>query len=130
MLLNSPLLRYVKDITTDEQYKWLKRVKSSDHYMLDCQLVIAPLRFGVLQKDLRSTLNWINEHVVLNLPTFLYYPGPKTLGVLLRIATGMINNLDLSEETKREVHMNVIHNVERECRILELESLPFQGIES
>lgn len=125
MLLNSPLLRYVEDKSTVEQYQWLKNASDSDHYMLDCQLVLTPIRFGILQKDLRSTLNWINKNIVLNLPVYVYYPGPKTLGVLLRIATGMINKLDLPEEVKQEIHINVVRNIERECRILELEDLPF-----
>lgn len=125
MLLNSPLLRYVEEEATAKKYNWLNCNKDWDQYLLDCQLVFAPVKFGLLQKDLRSTLNWINKNIVLQLPQYIYYPNTKTLNVVLRIATGMINKLDLPDEIKQEMHMNMINNIEREIRFLDLENLPF-----
>lgn len=111
--------------TLAEQYMWLNQNKDWDHYILDSQGVIAPLCFGLMQKDLRSTINWINKNIVLNLPNYMPWPGLKTLGVLLRIATGMINKLDLPDDVKRKIHVNMINNVEQEYRRLDTESLPF-----
>lgn len=125
MLLNSSLLRYVEEEATVKKYNWLNHNKDWDQYLLDCQLVFAPVKFGLLQKDLRSTLNWINKNIVLQLPQYIYYPNTKTLNVVLRIATGMINKLDLPNEIKQEIHMNMINNIEREIRFLDLENLPF-----
>lgn len=129
MLIHSTLLRHVQNKDPVEQYQYLRKVIYADRHALQDQTVIGPIRFGLMPSDVRNLVEWINTKIVLNLDNYLYYAGNKTLGVLLRIATGMINKLDLPEEIKQEIHSNVIYNVHKEQCRLELSLLPFQDIE-
>lgn len=125
MLLHTPLLRYVEGETLVEQYKFLRNNYTQDHYMLDDQSVIAPIQFDLMQSDVRKTINWINSRITINMDTFLCYPGNKTLDVLLRIATGMINKLDISDNLQNIMWQSMIDNVHKELALVDASTLPF-----
>lgn len=125
MLIHSPLLRYVEGETLAEQYKFLRDDISLDHYALDDQSVIAPVHFIPMPSDVRNVVNWINKNIVLNLDKYLYFPGIRTLNVMLRIATGMINKLDIEKDVRILMHDSMISNIQKEFALLEVELLPF-----
>ena len=125
MLIHSPLLRNVDDRSLAEQYNWLLHCWESDRFMLDDTYV-----FGVelicMSKEVRKFVRWVNYNIVLRIGQYEYEPL-KTYEVLLRIATGMLNKLNLPRETKLLIHTNMTSNIHNELDRVMIESLPFIG---
>lgn len=123
MLIHSPLLRYVEGMSIAEQYNWLLHVYSQDRFMLDDTSV-----FGVelfcMSKDVRKFVHWVNLKIVLKLGQH-EYESSKTYNVLLRIATGMLNKLDLPNNVKLIMHDNMTRNIHKELDNIIMETLPF-----
>ena len=123
MLIHSPLLQYAEGMSIAEQYNWLLRVYSQDQFMLDDSSV-----FGVelfcMSKDVRKFVHWVNLKIVLKLGR-REYESSKTYNVLLRIATGMLNKLDLPNNVKLIMHDNMTRNIHKELDNIIMETLPF-----
>lgn len=65
---------------------------------------------------------WVNENICLTLDIDHY----KTIGVKLRIATGMLNNIEsLTDEEKIQIHSNLTSNVWNEYELIQTSLLPF-----
>lgn len=75
-------------------------------------------------RDVQKFIHWVNQKIVLRIGQY-EYESIKTYDVLLRIATGMLNKLDLSKEEKIEMHDNMVKNVHRELNNVMFQSLPF-----
>lgn len=128
MLIHSTLLRYVENEPLARKYDYLREVIHADRFSLLDQSVISPMKFNLMPSDVQKLITWINTKIVLNLPGFLNYPGNKTFEVLLRIATGMINKLDIPEIMKQQMHTNMIKNLRTELYVVDADLLPFQGV--
>jgi len=70
---------------------------------------------------LRAIVRWINQKIVLELGIAKY----QTINVRLRIATGMINNLNLSKNLAISIHSHLVKNIQREMGLINTEDLPF-----
>lgn len=75
-------------------------------------------------RDVHKFIHWVNKKIVLRIGQY-EYESIKTYDVLLRIATGMLNKLDLPKEEKIEMHDNMVKNVHRELNNVMFQSLPF-----
>ena len=78
-----------------------------------------------INPDLRRIVKWVNKKLVLQLGIIDY----RTIGVRLRIATGMINKLvhekKLSEKTGMLIHFSLVSNLNREISAISTQDLPF-----
>jgi hypothetical protein len=78
-----------------------------------------------INPDLRSIVRWVNKKIVLQLGIIDY----RTIGVRLRIATGMINKLvhenRLPEKTGMLIHFSLVSNLNREISAINTQDLPF-----
>lgn len=123
MLIHSPLLQYVEGMSIAEQYNWLLRVYSQDQFMLDDTSVFG-VELRCMSKDVRKFVHWVNLKIVLKLGRH-EYESSKTYNVLLRIATGMLNKLDLPNNVKLIMHDNMTRNIHKELDNIIMETLPF-----
>lgn len=123
MLIHSPLLQYAKGMSIAEQYNWLLRVYSQDQFMLDDTSVFG-VELRCMSKDVRKFVHWVNLKIVLKLGRY-EYESSKTYNVLLRIATGMLNKLDLPDNIKLIMHNNMTRNIHKELDNIVMETLPF-----
>ena len=123
MLIHSSLLRLVKNEGIGKQYNYLLRNLSQDRFMLNDTSVFGTKRYYA-GRDVQKFIHWVNQKIVLRIGQY-EYESIKTYDVLLRIATGMLNKLDLSKEEKIEMHDNMVKNVHRELNNVMFQSLPF-----
>lgn len=123
MLIHSPLLQYAEGMSIAEQYNWLLRVYSQDQFMLDDTSVFG-VELRCMSKDVRKFVHWVNLKIVLKLGRY-EYESSKTYNVLLRIATGMLNKLDLPSNIKFIMHNNMTRNIHKELDNIVMETLPF-----
>ena len=123
MLIHSPLLQYAEGMSIAEQYNWLLRVYSQDQFMLDDTSVFG-VELRCMSKDVRKFVHWVNLKIVLKLGRY-EYESSKTYNVLLRIATGMLNKLDLPSNVKLIMHNNMTRNIHKELDNIIMETLPF-----
>ena len=123
MLIHSPLLQYAERMSIAEQYNWLLRVYSQDQFMLDDTSVFG-IEIRCMSKDVRKFVHWVNLKIVLKLGRY-EYESSKTYNVLLRIATGMLNKLDLPDNIKLIMHNNMTRNIHKELDNIVMETLPF-----
>ena len=123
MLIHSPLLQYAEGMSIAEQYNWLLRVYSQDQFMLDDTSVFG-VELRCMSKDVRKFVHWVNLKIVLKLGRY-EYESSKTYNVLLRIATGMLNKLDLPDNIKLIMHDNMTRNIHKELDNIIMETLPF-----
>lgn len=77
------------------------------------------------RKDVQDVLKFININLVLPLGYAGESYSYQTVGVLLRIATGMLNKLDIPNEYKLMFHEHMTHNIWTEFGICTDENLPF-----
>lgn len=123
MLIHSPLLQYAEGMSIAEQYNWLLHVYSQDQFMLDDTSVFG-VELRCMSKDVRKFVHWVNLKIVLKLGRY-EYESSKTYNVLLRIATGMLNKLDLPDNIKLIMHNNMTRNIHKELDNIIMETLPF-----
>lgn len=72
--------------------------------------------------DVIGWVMWVNKNICQNLKTDYY----KTTDVKLRIATGMLNNIQsLTDLEKIQIHSNLVRNVRLEIGLIQEETLPF-----
>lgn len=78
-----------------------------------------------INKDLKNIISWINKKIILKLDIHDY----RTIGVRLRIATGMLNKLvhegKLSRDVGIKVHDTLVFNLNREISAINTQDLPF-----
>lgn len=126
MLIKSHLLSYVKDGSSCDKYEFLARTYTQDSFCLLCADCISPSTFSncPLHNPLREWLKWVNRNIILHIGDITM--SENRLGVLLRIATSMLNKVpNVDDITKVEVHSNLTYNVWREYRSIRCEGLPF-----
>lgn len=78
-----------------------------------------------INPDLRRIVKWVNKKIVLQLGIITY----ETIGVRLRIATGMLNKLIHEERIPRKtgmlIHLTLVSNLNREISAITTQDLPF-----
>ena len=72
-------------------------------------------------RDLENVLIWINKNIIVRLSKI----DETTLGVLIRIATGMLNKVDIPKELSITLHNNMVENLKEEHKNMLLSQLPF-----
>jgi hypothetical protein len=71
--------------------------------------------------ELAKIVQWVNKKITLELGKLDY----RAINVRLRIATGMLNKLDLPKKLHMDIHFYLSHNVGRELSLINTEDLPF-----
>jgi len=75
----------------------------------------------IYNKNVNEVLKWITYNIVVNLSIINY----KTLDVLIRIATGMLNKCDIPKELQIMLHDNMVENLRTEHSNTLTSDLPF-----
>ena len=88
---------------------------------VDCDILYEIWR----SKELNDLLRWVNKKIVLILDIADY----RTIGVRMRIATGMLNKLTndglISTKLSMRIHDNFVTTINGELREINTEDLPF-----
>lgn len=75
----------------------------------------------IYNKEVHKVLNWITTRIIINLSRLDY----KTLDVLIRIATGMLNKCNIPKNLQIDLHTNMVENLRKEHNKIMLSDLPF-----
>lgn len=75
----------------------------------------------IYNQEVAKVLTWVMTRIVINLSNIDY----RTLHVLIRIATGMLNKCDIPKEYQIMFHDNMVRNLENTYNEIVLSSLPF-----
>ena len=75
----------------------------------------------IYNKNVNEVLKWITYNIVVNLSIINY----KTLDVLIRIATGMMNKCNIRKEYLVYLQSNMVENLWEERKRIVLSQLPF-----
>lgn len=125
-----------KSSSIADDYFWLRRMYNSGatYILLNNCRVFGPFPHPVLPWDISEeqkiatyhpevtkVLTWINTKIVINLNVIDY----KTLDVLIRIATGMLNKCNIPKETQILFHSNMVKNLKLEHEFIMTSDLPF-----
>lgn len=85
----------------------------------------ATLKFGTIMSnpDIWAWLEWVNRNICHRI---YYEDSYTTTMVKVRIATGMLNNIEsLTDLEKIEIHTNFTRNVQTEFDNILVKTLPF-----
>ena len=125
----------VKSLSLKEQYDYIAQYhKEHPDIPLDTADIFGPFpepyvpwdiseeeKIVIYNKDVHKVLIWITNKIVVNLSRLDY----KTLDVLIRIATGMLNKCDIPKEVQIMFHDNMVENLTTEHADILLSELPF-----
>ena len=78
-------------------------------------------KIAIYNSEVTKVLNWINSKIVINIASIDY----KTLDVLIRIATGMLNKCNIPKKIQIMFHDNMVRNLQAEYTNIILSDLPF-----
>lgn len=128
------LPRELRAATYADQYRYLNSRKKDTWVLQNNTRVFEPFLDGHLPWDISqaqyiaiynpevtSVLAWIKTNIIFELAVLDY----RTLGVLIRIATGMLNKCDIPIEYKMMYHENLVENLWNAHRDIVLSDLPF-----
>ena len=125
----------VKSLSLKEQYDYIAQYhKEHPDIPLDTADIFGPFpepyvpwdiseeeKVVIYNKNVNEVLKWITYNIVVNLSIINY----KTLDVLIRIATGMLNKCDIPKELQIMFHDNMVENLRTEHRNTLTSELPF-----
>lgn len=133
MLLHYP---YKDNKSKKEKYRFLEEQYNKGHtYLIQNNVsIFGPYpksdvpwdiskaeKIAICNKEVVNLINWIKKNIIIKLGSIDY----RTMNVLIRIATGMLNKINISEDLKREFHYNMVINLKCEYYIIIDEDLPF-----
>jgi len=78
-------------------------------------------KIATYNPEVVKILNWVRTKIIKNLGSIDY----RTLDVLIRIATGMLNKCNIPKETQIRFHDHMVHNLQAEYILMINEDLPF-----
>lgn len=78
-------------------------------------------KIAIYNQEVTKVLTWIKTRIIINLGCIDY----KTLDVLIRIATGMLNKCNIPKEVQIMFHDNMVENLKKEHESIVLSDLPF-----
>lgn len=109
----------------DSHYAFLRNHKDELLSTIRCSTkCIYPVSWMTIMPhhDALMWLYWVNEKICLHID----YEDIKTIGVKIRIATGMLNKLEsLTDEEKIQIHSNLTRNINAEYQKIQVSRLPF-----
>lgn len=112
-------------IDYESNYSFLRNHKDEYQTTIDYSTAcINPTSWMAIMphKDALSWLRWVNNKICLHID----YENFETIGVKLRIATGMLNKLEsLTDLEKIQIHSNLVRNIHNEYYNVQLSRLPF-----
>lgn len=126
----------LKKSTIMDKYVWFKEVYKTGctHILLNNTKVFGPYppaqkpwdiseaeKVAIYNQEVAKVLAWVNTRILINLSCINY----KTLHVLMRVATGMLNNCNIPKELSIMFHDNMVENLTREHTRCVLSELPF-----
>lgn len=125
----------IKSLSLKEQYDYIAQYhKSNPNISLDTTVIFGPFpepfvpwdiseeeKIVIYNKDVHKVLTWVTNKILVNLSRLDY----KTLDVLIRIATGMLNKCDIQKEVQISLHDNLVENLKTEHQKIVLSELPF-----
>lgn len=126
----------LKDATPAEKYEYVRFMYLNGHkYVIQNNIsVFAPFpgkhkvgditdleKLVIYNPELSNLNKWIMSRIVINLGRLDY----RTRGVLVRIATGMLNKIDIPKRYAVILHTNMCDNIESESTNCVLSELPF-----
>lgn len=124
LLIKSVLLKGIpKDYPKYKKYEYLDKLQDLDQYMIYDNNQLDTLWINMkLNRDLRELNAFVNKNIVLKFGRI----SDMTFGVLLRIATGMLNKCNsITEEDKLRIHRNLCLRLHLEFNSVINEMLPF-----
>lgn len=119
-----------------DKYKWALEMYNKGHtyVILNNVSVFGPFvkpmvpwdistdrHIAIYNEDVQQLIKWIIVNIVLPLPTLTY----KSRDVLIRIATGMLNKIDIPDCLKIMYHDNMVRNIIDEHHEIICDDLPF-----
>ena len=138
LINNMHLPNRVKEASTAKKYNWIKNAysKGDTYIVLNNSAIFGPYptpekpwdiseaqKVVIYNQEVAKVLAWVMTRIVINLSSIDY----KTLGVLIRIATGMLDKCQIPKELKIMYHDNMVRNLQTEHTRIVLCDLPFQG---
>lgn len=126
----------MRECTLAKKYNYLKRMYDSgnSYILLNNVCVFGPYprpekswdiseaeKVAIYNKEVQKVLTWIKTKIIINLGLLDY----KTLDVLIRIATGMLNKCNIQKELQIMFHDNMVENLRSESNKIILDDLPF-----
>ena len=136
-LINSIFLPIdMQDKTIIEQYAYLQKMyNSGKHYiLLNNTNIFGPYpqpdvpwdiseaqKIVIYQQDVAKTNKWLLNEIFNKSALFDY----RTLSVLIRIATGMLNKCNIPKELQIMYHDNMVKNLKDEYDRIVMSGLPF-----
>lgn len=114
----NPFLIYSYNIITNKQEIY-PRFRS----IADCKTPISShqMKWFFDHNDLVNVTDWIEINIFSNMPTLT----DSTIGVLTRIATGMLNKCNLPKDLIMQLHENLVNNINSAYRNKLFSELPF-----
>lgn len=133
---NLYLFDLVNDLSLADKYRFMKRkYNAGDRFILFNNVnVFGPYpepdvpwdisdaeKIAIYNPEVTVVLNWIKSNIIINLAEINY----KTLDVLVRIATGMLNKCNIPKDIQIMFHDNMVGNLKTEHNKIMLSDLPF-----
>ena len=126
----------LQNMSTAKKYEYLEQLYKSGktHILLNNIRIFGPYprsevpwdiseaeKVVIYNKDVAKVNMWLKNEIFNKSALFNY----KTLDVLIRIATGMLNKCDIPKELQIMFHDNMIENLKSEYSIIATSDLPF-----
>ena len=126
----------LQELNLAEKYEYLKRKYDNGHHyiLLNNINVFGPFprshvpwdiseaeKIAIYDPEVTKVLTWIKAKIIINLASLDY----KTLDVLIRIATGMLNKCNIPKEMQIMFHDNMVENLKVEHMNIISSTLPF-----
>ena len=126
----------MKESTVADKYSYLQSLynKGSSYILLNNTNLFGPYpqpcvpwdiseeeKIVIYQSDVRKANMWLLNEIFNKSALFNY----KTLDVLIRIATGMLNNCNIPKDLQMTFHDNMVKNLKAEYDRIVISGLPF-----
>lgn len=130
------LPKEIRDKPVSDQYVYLKSLylSGNNYFLLNNTNVFGPYpkpevpwdiseaqKIVIYQEDVAKVNKWLLNEIFKQSALFNY----ETLGVLIRIATGMLNKCNISKGLQIMFHDNMVKNLKTECGNVSTSNLPF-----
>lgn len=124
MLFNGPFLRYLDQPTTREKYEELRKIYYAYKYNIDHDSTcISPFNKQkcIVNRDLANWITWVNTNIILKIGLDL----ELTTRVKLRIASTMLDKVDITALENMQILSNLKYNINEEFYNFINDELPF-----
>lgn len=128
--------QHMREKNIAEKYEYLRKLylSGNTNILLNNVSVFAPFprpevpwdiseaqKIAIYDPEVTKVLTWIKTKIVINLSRIDY----KTMGVLVRIATGMLNKCNIPKCVQIMFHDNMVKNLREEHDAVIMADLPF-----